>query len=207
MPDLDPAMLAERVLRLSRSPPFDQMPVEDVTVLAAAGREQSFPTRTVLVHAGERSMAHYVPLAGRLQLSDHLVEATGRGAAWARSRCSAAWCSPLTSWPTGVGGRYRRRCLLGVPRSTVTSPAWCSAARPSSSVPPHELPRPPAAPTVRLDLVSRMLTLRERSDWASTGWRRRPLGRVAHARQFSAGRTSSMTPALGRSDRSRAPFC
>jgi len=76
MPEVDPATLAERVLRLSRSPPFDLMPVEDVTVLAAVGREQSFPARTVLARAGERTMAHYVPLAGRLRLSDTpLIEA------------------------------------------------------------------------------------------------------------------------------------
>ena len=46
-------------------------------MLASAGREQSFPIRTVLGHAGERSMAHYVPLAGRLRLADHVIEATG----------------------------------------------------------------------------------------------------------------------------------
>lgn len=68
MPELDPASLAERVLRLSRSRPFDQMDRDELALVAAAGREQHIRTRTVLVHAGERAMAHYLPLAGRLRL-------------------------------------------------------------------------------------------------------------------------------------------
>jgi CRP-like cAMP-binding protein len=44
------------------------MSADQLALLAAAGREQAFPSRTVLVHAGERSPAHYLPLAGRLRL-------------------------------------------------------------------------------------------------------------------------------------------
>ncbi|HZX42912.1 MAG TPA: hypothetical protein VFE93_13820, partial [Myxococcaceae bacterium] len=68
MAEIDPPILAERVLRLSRSPPFDMMTADQLALLAAAGREQAFAGRTVLVHAGERSSAHFLPLAGRLRL-------------------------------------------------------------------------------------------------------------------------------------------
>ena len=73
MPDLDPATLAERVLRLSRSPPFDLMPVEDVTVLAHSR------TRAVLPHADRAGTGRRThdgalrPLAGRLRLADHVT--------------------------------------------------------------------------------------------------------------------------------------
>ena len=194
MPDLDPATLAERVLRLSRSPPFDQMPVEDVTVLAAAGREQSFPTRTVLVHAGERSMAHYVPLAGRLQLSDHLVEATGTyGGVGALSVLGGVVLPADLVADAGVGGPGARRrrpaqCARGARSRRPEVPAAHRAQAPR--VPPHQLPlRPPRPPpTVRLDLVSRMLTLREALGLGIDGMATvARLARVARARQFSAG--------------------
>lgn len=68
MPELDPTTLAERVLRLSRSTPFEHLGTEALSLLAAAGREETVPTRTVLVHAGERAAAHYLPLAGRLRV-------------------------------------------------------------------------------------------------------------------------------------------
>jgi CRP-like cAMP-binding protein len=194
MPDLDPATLAERVLRLSRSPPFDQMPVEDVTVLAAAGREQSFPTRTVLVHAGERSMAHYVPLAGRLQLSDHLVEATGTyGGVGALSVLGGVVLpADLVAHPGSVvlvldadallnvleeHGHVARMVLRQIALKLLEFRRTSSPSRP---------PRPP--PTVRLDLVSRMLTLREALGLGIDGMATvARLARVARARQFSAG--------------------
>ena len=149
MPDQDPATLAERVLRLSRSPPFDLMPVEDVTVLAAAGREQSFPTRTVLAHAGERSMAHYVPLAGRLRLSDHVIEATAtHGGVGALSVLGGVVLPvrPRGRGRVGAPGARRAMHCSACSRSTVTSPARCCACSRSSSsssaapAPPHVRP-------------------------------------------------------------------
>jgi CRP-like cAMP-binding protein len=194
MPELDPATLAERVLRLSRSPPFDQMPVEDVTVLAAAGRERSFPTRTVLVHAGERSMAHYVPLAGRLRLSEHVVEATGtHGGVGALSVLGGAVLPvDLVAEPGSVVLVLDSDALLGVleehghvARVVLRQLALKLLEFRRTGSPPRP-PRPP--PTKRLDLVSRMLTLREALGLGIDGMATvARLGRVARARQFSAG--------------------
>ena len=193
MPDQDPATLAERVLRLSRSPPFDQMPVEDVTVLASAGREQSFHG-TVLGHAGERSMAHYVPLAGRLRLSDHVIEATGtQGGVGALSVLGGVVLPvDLVAEPGSVVLVLDADALLGVleehghvARTVLRQLALKLLEFRRTSFPPRP-PRPP--PTVRLDLVSRMLTLREALGLGIDGMATvARLGRVARARQFSAG--------------------
>lgn len=194
MPELDPATLAERVLRLSRSPPFDLMPVEDVTVLAAAGRERSFPTRTVLAHAGERSMAHYVPLAGRVQLSDRLIEATGvhPGVGALSVLGGVVLPADLVAEPGSVLLVLDGDALLGVLEEhghvarTVLRLLALKLLEFRRSSSPARPSRPP--PTVRLDLVSRMLTLREALGLGLDGMATvARLARVARARQFSAG--------------------
>jgi CRP-like cAMP-binding protein len=198
MPELDPATLAERVLRLSRSAPFDLMPVEDVTVLAGAGREQSFPTRTVLAHAGERAMAHYVPLAGRLRLEADvpLLEATGtHGGLGALSVLgNVALQADLVAEPGSVLLVLDRDAFLGVleehghvARTILRQLArkLLELRRARGAV---QRPPPPPPPTVRLDLVSRMLVLREALGLGIDGMATiARLARVARARQFAAG--------------------
>ena len=195
MPDLDPATLAERVLRLSRSPPFDLMPVEDVTVLATVGREQSFPTRTVLARAGERTMAHYVPLAGRLRLSDNPlveVQATHGGVGALSVLGNVVLPGDLVAEAGSVLLVLDRDALLGVLEEhghvarTVLRLLAMKLLEFRKNSPPPGPPRPP--PTVRLDLVSRMLTLRDALGLGSDGMATvARLARVARARQFAAG--------------------
>jgi CRP-like cAMP-binding protein len=195
MPEVDPATLAERVLRLSRSPPFDLMPVEDVTVLAAVGREQSFPVRTVLARAGERTMAHYVPLAGRLRLSDKpLIEAqaTHGGVGALSVLGNVVLPADLVVEAGSVLLVLDRDALLGVLEEhghvarmvlRLLAMKLLEFRRNSS---PERPPRPP--PTVRLDLVSRMLTLREALGLGIDGMATiARLARVARARQFAPG--------------------
>jgi CRP-like cAMP-binding protein len=197
MPEIDPATLAERVLRLSRSPPFEQMPVEDVTVLAAAGRERAFPTRTVLVHAGERSMAHYVPLAGRIQLVSGrpVYEFTGSGpGVGALSLLGGVELqADLVVDAGSVLLVLDRDALLSVleehghvARTLLRQLALKVLElrrKDGGSRPP---PRPPA--TTRLDLVSRMLTLREALGLGIDGMATiARLARVTRARQWPAG--------------------
>src|SRR5262245_22837709 len=67
MAEVDPAVLAERVLRLKRTHPFDELSPRNLAVLAAAGREIVCPVRTQLVSEGERASAHWVALTGRLR--------------------------------------------------------------------------------------------------------------------------------------------
>ena len=198
MPELDPATLAERVLRLSRSAPFDQMPVDDVTVLAAAGREQSFPTRTVLAHAGERAMAHYVPLAGRLRLEGGgpVLEATGmHGGLGALSVLgNVALPAELVAEPGSVLLVLDRDTLTGVLEEhghvartflRLLALKLLELRRKRGAV---SRPPPPPPPTVRLDLVSRMLILREALGLGIDGMATiARLARVARARQFAAG--------------------
>lgn len=200
MPELDPATLAERVLRLSRSALFDQMPVEDLRVLASAGREQSFPTRTVLAHGGERAMAHYVPLAGRLWLEAGgvVLEATGmHGGLGALSVLGKVTLpGELVAEPGSVLLVLDRDALLGVLeedghltrtflRLLALKLLELRRKHGAASRPP-----PPTAPppTVRLDLVSRMLILREALGLGIDGMETiARLARVARARHFSAG--------------------
>jgi len=195
MPEVDPATLAERVLRLSRSPPFDLMPVEDVTVLAAAGREQSFPARTVLAHAGERTMAHYVPLAGRLRLSDRPlveVQATHGGVGALSVLGNVVLPGDLVAEAGSVLLVLDRDALLGVleehghvARTVLRLLATKLLEFRRTSSPPRPA-RPP--PTMRLDLVSRMLTLREALGLGIDGMATiARLARVAHARQYETG--------------------
>jgi CRP-like cAMP-binding protein len=197
MPELDPATLAERVLRLSRSPPFDVMPVEDVTVLAGAGREQSFPTRTVIAHAGERAMAHYVPLAGRLRLEagGPLLEATdthgGLGALSVLGNVPLP--ADLVTEPGSVLLVLDRDALLGVLEEhghvartflRMIAVKLLELRRARGAV---ARPAPPPPPTTRLDLVSRMLILREALGLGIDGMATiARLARVAKARQFPA---------------------
>lgn len=198
MPDLDPATLAERVLRLSRTAPFDRMTAEELTALASAGREQAFPTRTVLVNGGERASAHYVPLTGRLRLSTDRGELDATAAQSGMGVFSVLGMVPfpvdLVAEPGTVllildrdallnlleedGGlcrsvlRFLASKLLGLRRETPS---------PSS--------KPSSAPRVRLDLVSRMLVLREAfglgsGDGIAMVSR---LARVTRARSFPEG--------------------
>ncbi|HET9155942.1 MAG TPA: cyclic nucleotide-binding domain-containing protein [Myxococcaceae bacterium] len=66
MGELDPAVLAERMLWLRRTHPFEAFSPESLTLLAAAGREVVCSARTQLVSEGERASAHWVALTGRL---------------------------------------------------------------------------------------------------------------------------------------------
>jgi CRP-like cAMP-binding protein len=77
MGEVDPASLAERVLRLRRSHPFDAFDAGDLAVLAAAGREVVCRGRTHLVAEGERASAHWVALTGRLRGLYHGEPLTG----------------------------------------------------------------------------------------------------------------------------------
>jgi CRP-like cAMP-binding protein len=67
MADLDPATLTERVLRLGRAAPLNQLTTAELTLLALAGREMVYTKRTLLVPARDRAPAMYVPLTGRLR--------------------------------------------------------------------------------------------------------------------------------------------
>jgi len=198
MPELDPATLTERVLRLSRSPPFDTMPVEDVSLIAAVGRELAFPTRTVLVHAGERSPAHYVQLAGRLRvISDHFHfdelagSHPGIGALSVLGRVVVP--GDVVAEPGTVLLVLDRDALFGVleerghlARSVLRILALKLLEQRRGKRPePH---RPHAPTTSRLDLVSRMLLLRDAMGLGSDGMATiAQLARVAHARQCKAG--------------------
>ena len=197
MPELDPATLAERVLRLSRSSPFDLMPVEEVTLLAAAGREQAFPSRTVLGHAGERSMAHYVQLAGRLRLMTDLPGLASAGSHAGVGALSVLGGVALPADLVAEAGTVLlvldRDALLGVLEEhghvartvlRVLGLMLLQVGNEGLSGPPPS--RPPA--TVRLDLVSRMLTLRDALGLGIEGISTiARLARVARARQFTAG--------------------
>jgi CRP-like cAMP-binding protein len=66
MAEVDPAILAERVLRLCRTHPFDAFSVGNLTILAAAGREVTCSSRTRLAAEGEPASAHWVALTGGL---------------------------------------------------------------------------------------------------------------------------------------------
>ena len=196
MPELDPATLAERVLRLSRSPLFDRMSVEDLTLIAAAGREEVIPVRTILGHEGERASAHYVQLAGKLHLG-HLPElgsATIRPGVGALSVLGGAVLpSDLVAEAGTVLLVLDRDALLGVleehghvARSLLRLLAakLLEARRLANLAPPP--PRPP--PTTRLDLVSRMLTLRDALGLGIDGMATvARLARVARARQYEVG--------------------
>jgi CRP-like cAMP-binding protein len=197
VPELDPATLAERVLRLSRTPPFDEMPVEDVTLLAAVGREQLFPTRTVLAHAGERTMAHYVQLAGRLRLLSDVPELAMAGSHTGVGALSVFGGVTLPVDLIAEAGTVLlvldRDALMGVleehghvARSTLRLLARKLLEVRRARGIESRLSRPP--PTLRLDLVSRMLTLRESLGLGSDGMATiARLARVVRARQFTPG--------------------
>ena len=67
MADVDPAIIAERLLRLKCTRPFDGLDTESLSILASAGREMVCSTTTRLAAEGERASAHWVALTGRLQ--------------------------------------------------------------------------------------------------------------------------------------------
>lgn len=67
MAELDPATLTERVLRLGRAPPLNELTTPELTLLALAGREVVYTKRTLLIPARDRAPALYVPLTGRLK--------------------------------------------------------------------------------------------------------------------------------------------
>jgi len=71
MGEVDPAVVAERVLRLKRTDPFDLLDAADLGVLAASGREVVCAVETRLAGEGERASAHWVVLTGRLRGMRH----------------------------------------------------------------------------------------------------------------------------------------
>jgi CRP-like cAMP-binding protein len=196
MLELDSATLAERVLRLSRAPLFDRMSVEDLTLIASAGREEVVPVRTVLGREGERASAHYVVLAGELHLGrlPELGADTTRPGVGALSVLGGAVLpGDLVADAGSVLLVMDRDALFGVleehghvARSLLRLLAarLLDAQRLAPVTPPP--PRPP--PTVRLDLVSRMLTLRDALGLGMDGMATiARLARVARARQYEAG--------------------
>jgi CRP-like cAMP-binding protein len=197
MAEIDPPVLAERVLRLSRSPPFDLMTADQLALLAAAGRERVFPSRTVLIHAGERSMAHYLPLAGRLRLVSDGREInwpqvhTGLGAMSVLGR--GVFPADLVADPGTVLLVLEQDTLLAVleehgqlSRAVLRVLASKLQSVRRTMVPRHA--RPPAGVSMRLDLVSRMLLLREALGLGGDGMAVvARLARVVHARRFPSG--------------------
>jgi len=170
MPELDPATLAERVLRLSHTAPFDLMTAEELTVLAAVGREQAFPTRTVLVNAGERARAHYVPLTGRLELHTDRVELKTTAAQSGMGVLSVLGRVPMVGDLVAEAGAV----LLILDRDALLNlleehGGLCRTVLRLLASKLLELRRqfpgapvtPPSPPRARWDLVSRMLLLRE----------------------------------------------
>jgi CRP-like cAMP-binding protein len=195
MPDLDPATLAERVLRLSRTAPFDLMTAEELTTLAAAGREQTFPTRTVLVNGGERASAHYVPLTGRLRLLTDRREldtaATESGMGVLSVLGMVPFPMDLVAEPGTVLLILDRDALLslleedgGLCRSVLRLLA--SKLLQLRREMPSTSGKPSSAPRVRFDLVSRMLLLREALGLRGMAMISR-LARVTHARSIPGG--------------------
>jgi CRP-like cAMP-binding protein len=194
MPELDPATLAERVLRLSRAAPFDLMTTEELTVIAAGGREQVFPTRTVLVNGGERAAAHYVPLTGRLRLHTDHVELETTAARSGMGVLSVLGRVPLpgdlVAEPGAVLLILDRDVLLnmleehgGLCRTVLRLLASkLLELRGKTSAPPV---RPSSPPRARWDLVSRMLMLREALGLGMDGLAMvSRLARATHAGQF-----------------------
>jgi len=197
VPELDPPTLAERVLRLSRSAPFDLMSADQLALLAAVAREQAFPSRTVLVHAGERSPAHYIPLAGRLRLVSD-----GREISWPQLLSGLGALSvlgrrvlpaDLVAEPGTVLLVLDQDALLtaleehGRLSRTVLRLLASKLQSVRRTMPPRRSP-PPAGVSERLDLVSRMLLLREALGLGADGMAVvARLARVVHARRFSPG--------------------
>ena len=197
MPELDPATLAERVLRLSRTAPFDLMTAEELTVLAAVGREQAFPTRTVLANSGERARAHYVPLTGRLALHTDRVELAATAAQSGMGVLSVLGRVPMVGDLVAEAGTVLlildRDALLnileehgGVSRSVLRLLA--SKLLDLRRKAPGAPVTPPAAPPPRWDLVSRMLLLREALGVGMDGLAMvSRLARSTHAGRFARG--------------------
>jgi CRP-like cAMP-binding protein len=69
MTESTPPDLAGRVLALTRLAPFQVLPPAELSQLALVGREQVVLRRRVLVKAGERPDAMYVPLRGDLSMA------------------------------------------------------------------------------------------------------------------------------------------
>ena len=65
---LSQSSMSQRVLALSRVSPYDMLPSDELSVIALAGHEKTLPTRSVLLKAGERPGALYLPLHGTLEL-------------------------------------------------------------------------------------------------------------------------------------------
>jgi CRP-like cAMP-binding protein len=197
MPELDPATLAERVLRLSRTLPFDQMTAEELTVLAAVGREQAFPTRTVLVNSGERARAHYVPLTGRLELRTDRVELEATAAQSGMGVLSVLGRVPMVGDLVAEAGAVLlildRDALLnileehgGLCRTVLRLLA--SKLLDLRRNAPGAPVTPSAPPPPRWDLVSRMLLLREALGVGMDGLAMvSRLARSTHAGRFARG--------------------
>jgi len=197
MAEIDPPILAERVLRLSRSPPFDMMTADQLALLAAAGREQAFAGRTVLVHAGERSSAHFLPLAGRLRLISDGRELpwpwlhSGLGSLSVLGR--RAFPADLVADPGTVLLVLDQDALLAVleEHGRLSRAVLRVLASKLQTVRGMMAPRrtpPPVGVSARLDLVSRMLLLREALGLGADGMAVvARLARVVRSRRFSPG--------------------
>jgi len=202
MPELDPATLAERVLRLSHTAPFDLMTAEELTVLAAVGREQAFPTRTVLVNGGERARAHYVPLTGRLELHTKHAELEAFARQSGIGVLSVLGRVPMPGDLVAEAGAVLlildRDALLntleehgGLCRTVLRLLAskLLDLRRRNSFAPA----KPSSPPRARWDLVSRMLLLREALGLGMDGLAMvSRLARSTHAGQVPRG-TSAWT--------------
>jgi len=191
-----PPTLTERVLRLSRAAPFDAMAVDQLALLAAAGREQAFPGRTVLVHAGERAPAHYIPLAGRLRLVSGGRDFTpaqahaGLGALSVLGR--GVLPADLVAEPGTVLLVLDQDALLAVleEHGQLSRTLLRLLATKLQVLRRGQTHRRRAAPATgpHLDLVSRMLLLREALGLGGDGMAVvARLARVVHARRVAPG--------------------
>jgi CRP-like cAMP-binding protein len=68
VPDERQPSIAHRILALSRVPPYDMLPPDELSLIAGAGREKTYPARSVLVRAGAFPEALHLPLRGSLGL-------------------------------------------------------------------------------------------------------------------------------------------
>ena len=68
MGELSHSSMSHRVLALTRVSPYDMLPPDELSVIALAGHDKTLPARSVLLKAGERPGALYLPLRGLLGL-------------------------------------------------------------------------------------------------------------------------------------------
>ena len=88
MTDSSRSVPTERVLALARLAPLQVLSAEELSLIALAGREEVVTRRTVLVAAGERPGALYVPLSGEIGITG-AAASPGSGAAENPARAAA----------------------------------------------------------------------------------------------------------------------